>query len=205
MNVYDFDETVYHGDSTRDFVLFLMRRHPGLWRYWPRTALAFWQWKRHRITKRAFKETLYRMFRGVPDMDAELALFWERHLRLIKTYYIKERREDDLIVSASPTFLLRPCCDRLGIPRLIASPVDPRTGRYLGPNCWGSEKVRRCRNAGFDLRESESFYSDSYSDTPLAEWAERAYLVQGDRLAPWGEEAPARGERLWHRLRLEWR
>ena len=28
MNVYDFDETIYNGDSTRDFVKWCMKKHP---------------------------------------------------------------------------------------------------------------------------------------------------------------------------------
>ena len=31
----------------------------------------------------------------------------------------------------------------------------------------------------------EEFYSDSYSDTPMAELAEHAYLVKGDTLREW--------------------
>ncbi|MBF1089242.1 MAG: haloacid dehalogenase-like hydrolase, partial [Solobacterium sp.] len=34
----------------------------------------------------------------------------------------------------------------------------------------------------------ENFYSDSYSDTPLARIAENAYLVKGDNLLPWDKE-----------------
>ena len=31
----------------------------------------------------------------------------------------------------------------------------------------------------------EEFYSDSYSDTPLAEIAEKAYIVTGEELTDW--------------------
>lgn len=30
MNVYDFDGTIYNGDSTVDFYLYCLREHPGL-------------------------------------------------------------------------------------------------------------------------------------------------------------------------------
>ena len=29
MNVYDFDDTIYNGDSSKDFILFEMKRHLG--------------------------------------------------------------------------------------------------------------------------------------------------------------------------------
>ena len=31
MNAYDFDKTIYNGDSTAHFYLFSLRRHPKIW------------------------------------------------------------------------------------------------------------------------------------------------------------------------------
>ena len=39
MNVYDFDKTIYRGDSTKDFYFFLLRRHPVLIRYLPKQIM----------------------------------------------------------------------------------------------------------------------------------------------------------------------
>ena len=67
---------------------------------------------------------------------------------------------------------------------LIASRVHPTTGLYTGENCFGPEKVFRlmeqCPGCTF-----EEFYSDSLSDTPLADLAERAYLVTGTACRLW--------------------
>ena len=41
MNIYDFDKTLYGSDSTMDFILFSIRKHPGLIRYLPIQARAF--------------------------------------------------------------------------------------------------------------------------------------------------------------------
>ena len=35
MNVYDFDGTIYNGDSTRDFVFYLIKKYPRMIRYMP--------------------------------------------------------------------------------------------------------------------------------------------------------------------------
>ena len=94
-----------------------------------------------------------------------------------------QQREDDVIISASPEFLLKPICIRLGISNLMASVVDKRTGMYLGINCHGEEKVRRFYKK-FN-QEIDEFYSDSFSDAPLANIAKKAYLVDGDILIPW--------------------
>ncbi|WP_331836648.1 hypothetical protein [Erysipelothrix piscisicarius] len=39
--------------------------------------------------------------------------------------------------------------------------------------------------AFYDLGLMEDFYSDSYSDDPLAQYAEHAYLVEGNTIKPW--------------------
>ena len=38
----------------------------------------------------------------------------------------------------------------------------------------------------YDEGKIEAFYSDSHSDDPMAALAERAFLVKGERLLPWG-------------------
>ena len=109
--------------------------------------------------------------------------FWDENAEHIKEWYLLQQREDDVVISASPEFLLRPICRRLGIHYLLASVVDKRTGMYYGLNCYGEEKVRRFRQT-FD-GEIDAFYSDSFSDAPLANLAKRAYLVDGDQILPW--------------------
>ncbi|OPZ69246.1 MAG: hypothetical protein BWY81_00516 [Firmicutes bacterium ADurb.Bin467] len=62
--------------------------------------------------------------------------------------------------------------------------MDRKTGRFLGPNCHGAEKVRRFREE-FPDAQIDDFYSDSYSDQPLASVSRRAFLVRGDKILPW--------------------
>ena len=76
--------------------------------------------------------------------------------------------------------------------RLLASRVDKHTGKTDGENCHGAEKVRRLHEAYPDVEIAE-FYSDSRSDSPLAELAEHAYLVHGQTRTPWYVQ---KGERL---------
>ena len=66
----------------------------------------------------------------------------------------------------------------------MASPVDPKTGKTIGLNCHGEEKVRRFREVYGDAQIDE-FYSDSLHDTPLAKEAKRAFLVKKDEILPW--------------------
>ena len=106
------------------------------------------------------------------------------HRAKIKKFYLNQQKDDDVIISASPEFLLEPICQSLGIRFLMASRVDKNTGVYDGENCHGKEKVRRFCEI-FPNGKIGEFYSDSYSDTPLAEIAEKAFIVKGETLEDW--------------------
>lgn len=183
---YDFDDTIYHGDSTRDFIFYCLRRQPGLARYAPVWGWNAILWKvLHIKSKTQFKEKLYSFFGSIKDIDAYVEDFWADHFKNIKGWYLEQKREDDLIISASPEFLLRPAIDRLGLKNFMASRVDKKTGKYTGENCWGEEKVLRFK-AQMPDAEIESFYSDSRSDTPMARLATgKSYLVKDDELIEW--------------------
>ena len=187
MNVFDFDKTIYNGDSTADFCLWLIKRYPSVSLDFISNLGVVLRYKRGKISKTEMKENLYKCLRRVPDMDAELALFWDKHMKNIEKWYLDIKREDDVIISASPEFLLTECCKRLGIKHLMASRVDSKTGKYDGLNCYGAEKPKRFDEYfGASEREKiETFYSDSYSDAPLAVIAKNAYLIKGHKPTIW--------------------
>lgn len=185
MNCYDFDDTIFAGDSSMCFYRFCLLRHKKILRHLPKQAAAFFRhYALHKISKTEMKEIFYRYFQDIPDMEAALQSFWEKHLRRIKNFYLAQQQPEDVIISASPEFFLRPACNRLGLQHLIASQVDPVTGRYTGINCHGEEKVTRFRTL-FPDAQIDAFYSDSLSDAPMAQLAQKACLVKGERLYPW--------------------
>jgi putative flippase GtrA len=194
MNIYDFDDTIYAGDSTVDFYLFVLRRHPGLamGTIIPNIVNGI-MFKFGRISRQEFKERYFRLF--LPKINArEMAdEFWQAHGKRIKPWYLSQKQPDDLIISASPEFLLAPICSESGI-KLIATSVDPLTGEFLSPNCRGEEKVRRL-TVEYGPVPVDAFYTDSPSDAPLAALAKRAFVVRGDRIIEWGAGKGAADER----------
>ena len=184
MNCYDFDKTIYDGDSTRDFYIFSLKRHKGIIKTFPsliKAFVKFYVFKKGEKTE--FKEKMYR-FLWYIDIEKDLPLFWKSHKKNIKDWYYKQQKEDDLIISASPEFLLEPICKEIGINYMMASKVDKKTGKYKGINCHGKEKVRRFYEK-FPNEKIDEFYSDSYSDSPLAEISKEAFLVKGNKLCKW--------------------
>lgn len=183
MNVYDFDSTIYAGDSTVDFYRFAVKKQPALLRFLPEQI---WGIARYRLgfgTKERMKEHFYSFLCGINDTEKLINAFWQVHQTKIQSWYLAQKQADDVIISASPEFLLRPICQKLHV-QLLASRVDMRTGKYTGWNCRGEEKVRRFREA-YAEQKIEKFYSDSDSDTPLARLAQRAFKVCGDKITRW--------------------
>lgn len=187
VNVYDFDKTILPYDSTEAFFLHCLRRYPRvLGPALGAVPLAAGMPLRL-VSKTRVKEVFYRFLTRIPDIDAEVARFWDAHIADINAWYLARRRPDDIVSSASPEFLLRPVAERFGF-RLMASRVDKHSGWTLGENNHGEEKVARLRKEYPEVQIAE-FYSDSLSDTPLARLAERAFLVSGQCLEPWPERS----------------
>lgn len=184
MDVYDFDGTLYSGDSTADFVKHCLRRYPRIATTLPRTGVAAAAcFGLHALSKTSFKQSLYRFLPLVPDIEREVSRFWALNEQRIAGPC--HPSPGDLIISASPEFLLHDVCAKRGLV-LIASQVDPHTGCVLGPNCSNEEKITRFREL-YPSAEVERFYSDSRNDDPMAGLAREAYLVDlsKDVLAPW--------------------
>lgn len=184
MNVYDFDKTIYKSDSSIDFYLFCLFRHPSIIKYLPFQLNALTMFLTGKITKTKMKEVFYRYFEGIDDIDNEVNLFWENNFDKINKWYIDVKKDDDVIISASPHFFLKPVCGRLGVSNLIASNVDKKSGKYIGKNCWGEEKLKRFKERFNNIRP-ENFYSDSYCDEPMAKISKNAYIVRGSKIKPW--------------------
>jgi len=190
MNVYDFDKTIYDGDSTLDFYVFALKKRPKLIKYLPIQVLGFLKYLFGICSKLEFKEKFYCFLNGISDTDELVKVFWDEKQGLIKKWYLNSKKDSDLIISASPTFLLEPICKRIGIKHLIASEVNKNTGICEGENCYGDEKVIRLKKEFKDTAINE-FYSDSLSDAPLSLLAERRFIVSGNKIVKWDEYKPS--------------
>ena len=185
MNVYDFDKTIYSHDCSVDFYFYEIKKHPGLLRYLPIQLVGFAGYFLRLHDKTRMKDCFYRYLRGIKDIDKEVEEFWDSHIHLMHRWYFEKQREDDLVISASASFMVEPACQRLGIKYVLASEVDQYEGRVKGRNCHGKEKVVRFHQAGYKDSDVEQFYSDSYSDQPMADLAKESFIVKGEQLLSW--------------------
>jgi len=183
MNVYDFDGTIYDGDSTVDFYKFCLKNYPKTHLAVFSAMISAMLYLFGIIKKTEFKQRFFGFLKYVPNIDNAVSAFWNSREHKIKPWYLKQKQSTDVIISASPEFLLEPVCNRLGA-KLIASRVDKASGKFVSENCHDDEKVRRFKEMFGDERIRE-FYSDSLSDKSLAELAERAFMVKGEKITEW--------------------
>ena len=182
MNVYDFDKTIYARDSSIDFYVYNLKKDWTLLRFFPKQVVAMIRYKLKLIPKTQMKQVFYVYMKTIVNMEDRVKGFWISHRKYLRDFYLSQKKTDDVIISASPTFLLQPLIDEWGCV-LIASVVDQKTGQS-GENCWGSEKVKRFAEL-YSLNLVDDFYSDSLSDTPLALYSKKAFLVSSTQIGPW--------------------
>ena len=184
-NVYDFDKTIVYPDGGATFFFFCLRRYTfKLLPYLPKQILELLRFAVLHRRAAPFKAEYYTYLRSLPDWREEVRLFWQTQAdKLLKPWYLEQKRPDDIIISCSAEFFLRPLCEQLGV-RVVGTLVNTETGRLEGFSCYGQEKARRLREA-FGEVEIDELYSDSLSDGHLARMARRAWLVKGDERLPW--------------------
>ena len=87
----------------------------------------------------------------------------------------------------------------------MATEYDPEYGVFLNNLMYAKEKAKYIYDHGYPV--IENFYSDSLADTPLALWAEKAYLVtnRATTVNDWPDfEADAMGELSRKKLNIGW-
>ncbi|MBR3630414.1 MAG: haloacid dehalogenase-like hydrolase [Oscillospiraceae bacterium] len=184
MNVYDFDNTLYKGESTVDFAFFMMRRNPEIYAWIP---TIFWYLLMYRlclVTKermeRVLNDFLKVLIRDSYDLTAMVRAFWRENSHRLNRRLIRKIRPCDVILTASPDFMMNVIGKHLGTEHILCSEVDipTKTIRYLN---FGTNKVKRFR-AQYPATEIERFFTDSYNDRAMMTLARRVYLVSGGRI-----------------------
>lgn len=187
---FDFDGTLCPGDS---FIPFLRSLVPPL-----RLARALAASAPGRVSRDRFKAAVVgRTLRGVPleRFAAECDRYshvLERRLRadvLARARWHQAEGHEVIVVSASPEHYLTPLALRLGFGTVLGTRLEVDddgllTGRLLGANCRGPEKVERLRGW---LGGEEAFlyaYGDSAGDRELLAAADVALRVTRDAVPP---------------------
>ena len=179
INAYDFDGTIYDGDSSVDFFLYSLKRKPSNIILMPIQLWGVLLYILRIKDKDYMKEKLFSFVRRI-DTDKYVNDFWKTHTNNIKDFYLKQKKATDVIISASPEFLLKPL-EKLYNFKVIATKVDKHPGKFISKNCHDYEQIKRYEKETKKKNNIDSFYSDSFkSDFPMLEYAKNAYLVKKD-------------------------
>lgn len=180
INGYDFDKTIYDGDSSIDFYLYCLKKQKTIILNFPIQIYGLILYILGIIDKTKFKEYAFSFLKRLNDVDKYVEEFWKVNYKKIKPWYLAKKENTDLIISASPEFLLKPLEKKLKI-KVIASKVNKKTGQFIEKNCHDYEKLNRFNKELKDKKINE-FYSDSMSDKPMMDIAKNAYLVRKNKI-----------------------
>lgn len=184
---FDFDHTLTNRDSLVPF-LFLLKGRMAASCQLALLSPAFIRFLLGSLSRQEVKEKILTRFIGGMSM-ADLQSLGEEyafhHLdRLIKPEALQrlswhqEQGHRCVLISASLEFYLNPWGGLHGFEAVLASrlALDSKgcaTGRLLGLNCWGAEKVRRLQEyLGPDKEYQLYVYGDSRGDKEVLELAD---------------------------------
>ena len=191
IDVFDFDGTIYDGDSTVDFLKYAFAKKPLLlFCALPPLLQAALLALTGRFTLTKFKSSLFSALARRVSLEEEAERFWSQEKtrkRLGRWFLERERTLPVVIASASPDFELKAAARLLAPDLLICTRCDPETGRLIGENCKSSEKIRRIREEWGDFTVHSMYTDDAKADAPLLALAEEKYLVCHGNVSKIGE------------------
>ena len=193
LSVYDFDKTIYNGETLNDFYRFYLIKKP-----WKIYTVIFQLWYfllyvLKIINLEKLKENFLRFLNGenTGELKKLIREFWkkkESKINLwVKDEILKNKKETEILVaiSASPTFLIIDRLRLMGFDVVIGTDFLFESTKFhshiTSKNCKNYEKVRRLNkwaednNIQYDI---VNFYSDSIADKPLFDLAEHKYWIK---------------------------
>ena len=185
MRVFDFDNTIYDGESIMDvFLYFLKKDFKTIVRYAPKFIRDFIRYKLDKITVEEAMESYGAAFKeycdGYEDIYEEFEKFWDLNEHKVKKLYLDIQHEDDIVVSGCPYCLLKIICDRIGIKHYIGSDIDPIKGE-INSICYKEHKLEVFRSVYGDV-VIDDFYTDSIADKPMMDISQNVFMVDGNKI-----------------------
>lgn len=183
MNIFDFDNTLYDGESSFDFFFFCLRKDKKLAIYIPMMVIDLILYKSRLIhVNRLYADTerlCRELMKNEDQIEDNVSAFWKIAARKLKPEICSMIHPEDVIVTASPQFLLKGIMGQLYTKNLVASQIDTHRGK-VETLCFREEKIIQFQK--YFKGTVECFYTDSLNDRAMIEYAKKAYLVKGTNL-----------------------
>lgn len=200
MNCYDFDKTIYKKDSSIKLYLFYISKYPlkifGIFRL----MFLFFLNVIGILSTMKFKEKFFAFLTNIKDVDTFVDEFWQKEKKNINSYFYDVIKDNDVVISASPQFLIEPILKSIN-PQIvvIGTNMDKRTGKIEGENMKGKHKAEVLNGLGYT--EFDSVYTDSLSDFPILDMAKNKFIVCGEKVYPFGKQKPTLSVKIKYIIR----
>ncbi len=184
MKVFDFDNTIYDGESTVDFLLFCINDNKKLSIYLPSIIIAGILYKLNLLDVDSLSKTVEKINKGImqskEDKDRLVEAFWIKNSKKLKKEILELVSKDDIIITSSPTILMDGIKDKLPVKDIIGSiyNLDKCKLEFL---CMGENKVKAFL-VKYPNQIIDEFYTDSKIDTPFMKLSKRNFLVKGKKI-----------------------
>ena len=180
MQVFDFDNTIYHGESTFDFAMFIIKRKKSLLKCAPGITLLLIKYKRCKMNALEFQTELEK-FTGPFLQNKEFIKKSvqdnrKKNRKKLDQNIIKKIKKNDVILTCSPSFLIKEIENDLNTKNIVATEIDIDEGKIHFLN-FGKNKVKIFQEK-FPKKKIQTVYTDSYNDKALMDVAKNVYLVK---------------------------
>ena len=193
--VYDFDKTIYGGESGTNFFTYYLKNYPLKGLLFGLTYLKEVLFYLIKITDlKRLKERFFIFLESHSNEEIEKIVdgFWKEYGKKMYSWTQEElrknRKEADMVIvtSATPLFLLERLIPEMGYDMVVGTEFkgdgkEKFAAEIKGENNKGMEKVRKLdkwakeNNIKYEIIK---FYSDSLADKPLYDIAEKKYWIK---------------------------
>ncbi|MGL5617005.1 MAG: HAD family hydrolase [Sarcina sp.] len=188
---FDVDKTLIEGDSMFLLLKYTIDKYPKAKKRLPKLFMDLCFYKLGLINTKKAKESMFYTINYLSDND--LDNFYKEVIKkkifndaLIEITKLKEEGYLTLLISASPECYLKHFENEEFVDGVIGTKLKAKENFYTneieGINCKGIEKVERInqylKEKGITVDKEKSLaYSDSLSDKPMFDLANKAYLI----------------------------
>ena len=163
MKVFDFDNTLYRGESSVEFSFYMIKHNKKILLHVPVILFSLIGYKLCLLKKERLETIINNFFAAVLDNTEYTDM-----LKLIEP--------DDVIISASPIILLDGIREILNTENIVGTEVDLERKRITWFN-FGDNKVKRYKELYGD-RKIDAFYTDSYNDKDMMDISDEVFIVK---------------------------
>ena len=185
MNAYDFDNTIYDGESIFDFFIFSLKKDIWLIRFLPIVLFRLIEYKLNLLKIDKIYKTVEIIINSFLkhskfNYDDFVEQFWEKNYRKLKPEFLKMLKKDDLIITGCPNFLINYIKSDLKVKNIVCTEFDEES-KKINFICFGDNKVKAFKKK-YKNKKIKKFYTDSLSDIPFMKLADEVYLVNKGKI-----------------------